>query len=75
MIGGLAYVIVLMGCSDDMRSCTQLARDKRSFETFTKCDQAQQSALLSDTATQIDFPTIASKCVILERRSTASIGQ
>ena len=63
MINSLAYAIVLMGCSDDMTMCNELTKDDRAFDTLAQCEMAQEQALLSKTALEIDYPVVATKCV------------
>jgi hypothetical protein len=63
MFSSLAYAIVLMGCSDDMSICRETSRYNRVFATLAQCEQAQDVALMSDVALEIDYPTVAAKCV------------
>lgn len=63
MFTSLAYAIVLMGCSDDMSVCHETTRDNRVFATLAECERAQDAALMSDIALEIDYPTVAAKCV------------
>lgn len=68
MITSLAYAIILMGCSDDMSMCREIAKDNRAFATKQQCEQRQDEALMSDVALEIDYPVVASKCIERERR-------
>lgn len=68
MITSLAYAIILMGCSDDMSMCKELAKDNRAFTTKQQCEQWQDEALMSDVALEIDYPVVASKCIEREHR-------
>ena len=62
MISSIAYAIILMGCSDDMNMCSELARDKRVFSTLRDCERAQEESLMSDVALKIDYPVVAARC-------------
>ena len=62
MISSLAYAIILMGCSDDMTICQEMARDKRVFVTLQECERTEAKVLQSDVALQIDYPVVATKC-------------
>ncbi len=62
MISSLAYAIILMGCSDDMSMCREVARDERVFATLRECERTEAQALQSDVALAIDYPVVASKC-------------
>ncbi|WP_321327538.1 hypothetical protein [uncultured Parasphingorhabdus sp.] len=62
MISSLAYAIVLMGCSDDMSMCREMARDERMFETLGECERRENTALRSDMALEMDYPVVAVKC-------------
>ncbi|WP_424429226.1 hypothetical protein [Parasphingorhabdus sp.] len=79
MITGLAYAIILMGCSDDMTMCREIVRDNRAFATLRECEKAQEDALRSNIALEIDYPVVATKCTQGSYRFTqtgaAYIGQ
>lgn len=79
MISSLAYAIILMGCSDDMSMCSEMAKDSRVFATRAQCERAEEEALMSKTAMEIDYPMIATKCVRgadkFVKAGTAYIGQ
>lgn len=62
MITSLAYAIILMGCSDDMSMCREMTRDNRVFATLRECEKAQEDALRSNIALEIDYPVVATKC-------------
>jgi hypothetical protein len=62
MISSLAYAIILMGCSDDMTMCREMARDERVFATLRECERTEGEALRSEVALEIDYPVVASKC-------------
>ena len=62
MISSIAYAIILMGCSDDMNRCSEMARDKGDSATLKDCERAQEKALISDVALRIDYPVVAAKC-------------
>lgn len=62
MISSLAYAIILMGCSDDMSLCREMARDERVFATLRECERSEAKALQSKVALEIDYPVVASKC-------------
>ena len=63
MITSLAYAIILMGCSDDMSLCREMVRNNRSFATMRECEEAQDYALQSNIALEIDYPVVATKCI------------
>ncbi len=79
MITSLAYAIILMGCSDDMSMCREMVRDNRAFATLRECEKAQDDALRSNIALEIDYPVVATKCKLGSYRftqtGTPSIGQ
>lgn len=64
MITSLAYAIILMGCSDDMSMCREMVRDNRAFATLQECEKAQEDALQSNIASEIDYPVVATKCTL-----------
>lgn len=68
MFSSLAYAIVLMGCSDEMTMCREMAKDQRVFVTLRECENSQDKALLSEAALEIDYPVVATKCIERERR-------
>ncbi len=63
MITGLAYALILMGCSDDMTMCTDLVRDRDMSATLQECEKAQHAALQSDIALESDYPVVATRCM------------
>ncbi|ASK89987.1 hypothetical protein [Sphingorhabdus sp. SMR4y] len=78
MISSLAYAIILMGCSDDMSLCREMARDERRFATLAECKRSEGKALQSDVALALDYPVVASKCTAgterFARKGTKHIG-
>mgnify|MGYP005825905859 CR=1 FL=1 len=60
---GLTYALILMGCSDDMSTCTEVARDKQLSTTLRECEKSQEDALQSEIALEIDYPVVAAKCI------------
>ena len=79
MMTGLAYALILMGCSDDMSQCREVATDTRFSATLRECEKAQSDALRSETAMEIDYPVVATKCVAgrdkFAKTGTSSVGR
>ena len=79
MMTGLAYALILMGCSDDMSQCREVATDTRFSATLRECEKAQPDALRSETAMEIDYPVVATKCVAgryrFAKTGTSSVGR
>ena len=63
MMTGVAYALILMGCSDDMSMCQEVGRGKHLSATQRECEISQEDALQSDIALGIDYPVVATKCM------------
>lgn len=63
MVGSLAYAIMVTGCSDDMSMCSEMVSDNRAFATLDECKAAQDMALRSNVALEIEYPVVAAKCI------------
>jgi len=61
MIAGLAYALILTGCSDDMTRYTELFRDRNIRTTLRECENAQSDALQSNIASESDYTVVATR--------------
>ena len=79
MMTGLAYALILMGCSDDMSMCHEVGRGKQLSATLRECEATQEEVLQSGVALEVDYPVVATKCMRggdrLAQTGTTSIGK
>lgn len=59
----IAALLLIVGCSDDMATCTELPAPVPVFETADECEATVPDALRSFTNR---FPQILAKCVAVD---------
>ena len=59
----ILFVATLLGCSDDLRECDEVASYQMAAQTEDACAEL---VLSRDDATMVDYPAILAECRVIE---------